>query len=757
MKNIIALLFILLSFTCPGQTNQSWRSFFSYYNTIDITQSGNSVYAASESAVFSKSMATNELKTVTSVDGLKAEGISAIHHSSTYNKTLVGNENGLLLVVNADNSVAVKIGVLQEATIQPNKKKINHIYEFQGKAYLSCDFGIAVFDLATLEFGDTYYLGPSGSEIPVLQCAVHNGYIYAATPNNGMRRALFGHPNLNDFNEWIEYGAGAWTTVASYNGNLFGGTPWGAVYRLQGNSFVYFAQLPTVVLDLREANGYLVATSAGQVFVFNTQFFPVLQVTPGQVTPDEATFTCATVVSERVFIGTTDKGVFSSPLNFPTFQNITPNGPLRNNIWSLEKTANNLWAVFGGYNYYLTPNQSAYGISKFNEEAGWLNIPYDEVLGAKSLTDIAVKPNDENEVFIASFHSGLLKIVNDQPVMLYDNDPPIQNGPQTISNPGFLSVQINSLAFDRNNNLWMTNSQVQRPLKVLKPGGWSAYSFEGITGGTETDRYTTMVIDRNGTKWIGSRDNGIIAFNENNNKFIVISGEAGNLPVDYVRSLAIDNRNQLWIGTVRGLRVLSGIDRFSTENELTTNPIIIIEDDLAQELMYEQAVIDIAVDGANNKWLATAGAGAFLVSPDGQRTLFHFTKENSPLPSNTINDIEIDAVTGDVYFATDRGTVSYQGTSTKASDNLNNVYVFPNPVRPGFEGDVNISGLIDRANIKITDIEGNLVYETTSEGGTVLWDTRAFGRYKVASGVYMIFIASDDGTQTKVKKVMIVR
>ena len=139
------------------------------------------------------------------------------------------------------------------------------------------------------------------------------------------------------------------------------------------------------------------------------------------------------------------------------------------------------------------------------------------------------------------------------------------------------------------------------------------------------------------------------------------------------------------------------------------------------------------------------------------KSIFHFTKDNSPLPSNNINDIEIDNITGEVYFATDKGLVSYKGTSTEAEDDLSNVYVYPNPVRPGFEGDVKISGLTNRATVKITDIEGNLVYETTSEGGTILWDTRAFGKYKVASGVYMIFISSEDASLTKVKKVMVVR
>src|SRR5690606_13217637 len=142
------------------------------------------------------------------------------------------------------------------------------------------------------------------------------------------------------------------------------------------------------------------------------------------------------------------------------------------------------------------------------------------------------------------------------------------------------------------------------------------------------------------------------------------------LPDTYVKSLAIDNNNQLWIGTVRGLRILSSVDRFVNENELEVNAIIIMEDELAQELMFEQVITDIVVDGANNKWIATAQSGAFLVSPNGQRTLAHFTKQNSPLPSNVINDIELDRVTGEVFFATDKGMVSYKGNSTEAQDDL---------------------------------------------------------------------------------------
>lgn len=199
------------------------------------------------------------------------------------------------------------------------------------------------------------------------------------------------------------------------------------------------------------------------------------------------------------------------------------------------------------------------------------------------------------------------------------------------------------------------------------------------------------------------------------------------------------------------------MDSFLNQNQPTTNSIIILEEDIAQELLYQQIITDIVVDGANNKWIGTSGSGIFYISSDGQKTYNIFTKENSPLPNNTIIDIDIDPNTGEVFIATEGGMVSYRGSATKGTENLENVYAFPNPVRPEYSGQVSISGLMDKCNVKITDIEGNLVHEAISEGGTIQWDTTAFGKYKVASGVYIVLVSSDDGVQTKTKKIMIIR
>lgn len=762
MKRVLNVVALLVVFCCAAQNNdQLWGSHFSYNNIIDLSQSGSRVFAAADFAMFSKNVLTNELKTITSVDGLKAETITAIHHSTAFNRTLVGNSNGLLLVINADNTIATKVDIIQETTVQPNKKRINHIYEHEGKAYIATDFGIAVFNIATLEFGDTLYLGPNGAEIPVLQSTIQGGYIYAACGANGLRRGLISNPNLNDFNNWFTFDGGYWQHVVTLN-NMLIATDSQNIYRLEVGGFSLKHLSGVRLNDVRVVGKELIITTAAFVRVFNEQVVQTISINVIPCLPlgETVTFTCATILNGKLYIGTSEKGVYTMfTNNLSICENITPAGPLRSSIFSLEKTTNNLWAVYGAhdinYNPYI-PTLNYFGISKLNG-SGWLNIPNDKLFGAAVIVDIIANPTNENVLYAASFMNGLIKIENDEGVAQYDASPVIPNGPEGIL-PGGTDVWINSLAYDKENNLWMTNSLVEKSFKVMKAGGdWASYSLQGVVQNPKEGLYGKMVIDKNGTKWIPSRDNGLIAFNEKlSNRFVILKNNS-NLPDAYVRSLAIDNRNQLWMGTRRGLRVLPSVDRFLTEDALTTNDIIIIDAGEARELLYQQDVTVIKVDGANNKWLGTASAGVFLVSPDGQRTIHHFTILNSPLPSNQINDIAIDAATGEVFFATDKGMVSFKGTSTKSSDDLNNVYVFPNPVRPGFEGDVNISGLINKANVKITDIEGNLVHEATSEGGTILWDTRAFGKHKVASGVYMIFITSEDGAESKVKKVMIIR
>jgi hypothetical protein len=269
-----------------------------------------------------------------------------------------------------------------------------------------------------------------------------------------------------------------------------------------------------------------------------------------------------------------------------------------------------------------------------------------------------------------------------------------------------------------------------------------------------------LKVSREGYVFFGAVESGLVGYNPFTNKFNVIGSEVGNgnLSTPNVRALAFDKNNRLWIGTLKGIRVLfnpGGI--FEDNGNTETSAIIILEDNVPQEFLFDIPVTDIEVDGSNNKWISTTTSGVFYVSPNGQETLQRFTKDNSPLPSNTVLDIAIDDFTGVVYFATVNGLVAFNGSATAPRDNLENVYAYPNPVRPGFSGNVTIDGLTASANVKITDIEGNLVFEETSEGGSVLWDTTAFGKYRVASGVYLVLITTEDALETTISKIMVVR
>lgn len=764
MKNrflyFVFLLFLQISF---AQNNMVWQGYFSYNDIKDVSQSSTILFAASENALFSKNTSTGQLKTTNTIDGLSGQTITSLLHSSTANKTLVGYENGLMIVINeADGSMLNIVDIISKQ-LPANLKRINHFMEYNGIVYVSCDFGIVQFNLATMLFGDTYFIGNNGSEISVKQTTAFNGFIYAATID-GIRKADSTNKNLVDFNQWSLIASGSWSSVEAFDTQLIAINASGNVQKYDSatNSFNGLFQLPQAAVDMRATDNYLMITTPTTVSVYNKQMGVVRQITSSQIVGTTVSFTCATNIDDTLYIGTNENGMYSTTISVSSaIENTMPSGPSRNNIFAIQATTTSLWAVYGDYNLFYNPYPlDTYGISKFSE-TGWLSIPYDKVFGAKSISRITVNPSNEKEVYASSFFSGLLKIVDDVPKILYDQS---NSGLESLilapPNPSYIDIRINGAAFDKNGILWVTNSLIKNGLKTLDTSGkWQSYSLDKILLASSNTNFARLSIDKNGTKWIATDRDGLIGFNEKNNVFkkITIGADTGNLPDANVRVAAADNNNQLWIGTTKGLRVLSNVGSFSSENQLTTKPIIILEDGLAQELMYEQFITDIVVDGANNKWIGTVDSGVFLVSSNGQETKYHFTETNSPLPSNTINDIDINSVTGEVFIATTKGMISFKGTATGANEDLNNVFVYPNPVRPEYEGTVKISGLLNKATVKITDIEGNLVYETTSEGGTIEWDTTAFGKHKVASGVYMIFISAQDGIETKVKKVMIVR
>lgn len=512
-------LFIIFSQFSFSQYNNEWKGYFSYSEIKDLSQSTSTIYAASENALFSLNNLTNLLKTTNTIDGLAGEVISAIHYSRYYNKTVVGYENGLILVINDSDGTILNVVDIINKQLPSNIKKVNHINEFEGVLYISCDFGIVQYNLATSGFGDTYFIGTSGEEIIVNQSAVFNGKIYAAT-NQGIKVASVTNPNLNDFMQWLQIVPGIWNGVETFKTQLIAAENTGRLAKLQGNNFVTISQFPSIILDLRAVEDFLSVTTIGSVSIFNVNLAVAAQVNNYSMPQPFPLFTCGSVINGAIYIGTRENGLLQTDIYNPTtFQNIEPTGPMRNDIFSINAAGQDLWAVYGRYSEAYDPGvMDKYGISKYSNST-WTNIPYEDVhppgKDVGDLVRVTVNPTNANEIFVSSYQNGLLKFENDELVKLYDET---NSGLQSLfyaPDPNYKSIRIEESAFDKTGNLWMTNVAVQKPLKVLKSNGqWASYELSAINDPDFTNRFGRIRIDKNNVKWIATKMFGLVGFNE---------------------------------------------------------------------------------------------------------------------------------------------------------------------------------------------------------------------------------------------------
>lgn len=269
-------------------------------------------------------------------------------------------------------------------------------------------------------------------------------------------------------------------------------------------------------------------------------------------------------------------------------------------------------------------------------------------------------------------------------------------------------------------------------------------------------RSDSIVLDLGGNRWIRRGDfGGILVINPKNQRQFVFSGVgSGNLPSNNVKSLALDRDGQMWVGTDKGVVVFDNPSAvFSGKNFDAYTPVF-----ERRRLLGNETITSIAIDGGNRKWIGTKN-GIFLFSPDGTELVSNFNEKNSPLPSNEISYITAEPNTGEVYIRTSKGMVSYRGTATEGSSKQdeNAVKVFPNPVRPDFEGQIGIEGLVENAFVKITDVAGNLVYETRANGGTAVWNGKTLAGGRVETGIYLIFSANKKGEETLVSRLAVVK
>lgn len=761
MKFFYNLLFLFLTVSAFAQ-NQLWKGYFSYNEVKAITSSSSKTYFATTNAVFVWTDASEEIEIYNSINGFKAQDITAIAHSANFSKIIVGNSNGQLAIID-ENSGKVNFlnDIVNKTSIPENLKAINDIYVNENTAYVATKYGISSIRLNDNNFGDTYYIGDAGEFSSVLQCTVINNYIYAATELFGLKRISITNPNLIDYAQWETYSHAKWLSIVNLKGSLVGVKDDLSLNRFENNAPIAVANVYAGFYKLNVHDAELTAVTHESVRCYNQHLSLQFEY---NFNTETGRFNTALVKNNKFFLGTKENGAFLINPSQNTKTIVSPNGPSKNTPFRIMENNSNLYVIYGGHkeNYLPVPEKNK--IDKYELTKGWKSIPVSNLNDVQSTSYISINPRNPDKLYVSSFNNGLLEITpnsNDfsQSTSTLFNET--NSGLGYVFNGVMNSVRINGPEFDGNGVGWIMNSFVNNSIRSFDlNGNWKTYSLASVLTSEAGEKYLAPIIDRNNTKWIATNNSGVIGFNETkNNKIIRIgSGEnSGNLPGPHVNTIDLDTSKQLWIGTNNGLRVLNSVDQFLTSSSLKANEIIITEEGKAQELFYQQQVLKIKVDGANNKWISIGGSGVFLVTPNGQEIIYKFTTENSPLPSNNVFDIAIDGKSGEVFFATEKGIVSFKNFATEAGENLDEVKVFPNPVRPDYTGEVKITGLVAGSNVKITDVAGNLVFEQKSQGGTVLWNTYNFSGQKVVSGVYMIFIASDEATETTVKKVMIIR
>jgi ligand-binding sensor domain-containing protein len=177
----------------------------------------------------------------------------------------------------------------------------------------------------------------------------------------------------------------------------------------------------------------------------------------------------------------------------------------------------------------------------------------------------------------------------------------------------------------------------------------------------------------------------------------------------------------------------------------------------SQYLLASKIVTSIAEDAAGRKWFGTKGAGVFVVNDDCNEEIMRFNTRNSPLPSDTIVALEIVQNTGEVFIHAANGLASYVSDAQKSADDLDNIIIYPNPVRPDYDGEIHISGLESGSDVRITDVAGHLVHKAVAESGLLSWDGNNLNGRRCATGVYLVFVYNVETGDRKVKKLLIVR
>ena len=772
MKKGILLILIILtvlknitSQIAPGQ----WRDHLSYYKAEKVVLAGNKVYCMTFNSLFYYNKTDNTVNTISKVQGLAETEFSTIAYSTKLDVLIIAYVNSNIDIVQKNKIVNVpyiknKLGI--------SDKRINDITILGKYAYLACNYGISVLDLEKLIIIDTYYPSTTGTLNRVNNICFDSTNIYAAT-QFGIFKANKDDQYLVNYSRWMQIKefpnySKECNKIRWVNGHLF------TLYKNNSNTvndvIMYSAESVWNELksDIRWINSIDVSNnkliiSAPWAAIYSLDENLIISGIGSCEDPAQA------VVDTDGTLWIADKSTsLIKKIKNGENEPIVPNSPHSNDVVKLDCKSSMVWIAGGGRDEVGTPKSSNSGVSGYfnNTWHSYASNSTEFLATMGDFINIKIDPLNPNRVFMANWTAankyGLLEY-NNGAFSLYNDKNSTLSKFQSGSYSAFYTY---GLSFDSDNNLWVTNSNVTKPLSVLtNQGKWYSFSL----GDANNSNIGDVVATSWGPKWTYTgKTTKITVFDDNGTidktsddqvKSFTLSGIESTINSTIIYCMVEDKNQTIWVGTDAGPVVFDYPQEAFDESSTLTGRKVLVRinknETRAAYLLETERINAITIDGNNRKWMGTQNSGVYLFNDDGSQ-VNHFTAENSPLFSNTINDISIDGKSGEVYFGTSKGLISYRGKATEGGTEFGKVYVFPNPVRENYNGNVYVTGLLENCNVKITDISGNLVFETNALGGQAVWDGKNLLHNRVNTGVYLVFCSNKDGSKTYVTKLLFI-
>ena len=762
---IAAWLISTFAIAQEGVSIGNWRTHLPYQKVIAVEPVGSKIYAATEFELFYYDTQDNSINIKNKINGLSDIGISTIRYNQSQRKLFIAYTNANVDLICSDGRIK-NMSDIKDKNIMGNKS-INNVF-FEGDlAYVACGFGIVVFDLKKEEVKDTYYIGNQGDAVNVTDIAFFNNRIYAST-DDGLYYASLDAQNLANYAAWhfdntLIHPHLAYNEMEVFNGQLLinfdGGFNADTVFVHNGNQWGYFHKDEvTQRCELRAYNDRLIMTNRYGIKVYDRNnneihnfFSPGGNIVPLSTAVDQ---------NGDYWIGDSSRGLIKTSDGWNNMD-IKPNGPASKNVFELQASGDQVWIATGGHAANWGKRYMAEGVARF--DGMWTIFNRTTLSDFDQYSDFvctATDPNDPTVTYVGTWGYGVLKFKNDALEEVYNAD----NSTLDYWVQDHNLINISGLAFDSKGNLWVANTGAVKALSVMdRHGIWRAYNLGGSLSGIDIG---TMLVDDNDYKWITRRNGEVIVFNDNGTldntaddrtMNLTTAKNPGNL-AGSVTCLIVDNNGRVWAGSDKGPCLFEDSKKIFNSSDYDATQIRVPRNDGTDQYDYlfaGSSVLSMAtVKGTNQIWFGLE-TGVYLMSFDGKpKQIHHFNTNNSPLLDNAVNTMAIDK-SGEVFFGTSSGVISYRGESATPEPHVSNVVAYPNPVRMGYNGYVGIKGLVSNSLVRITTVDGAFVTQLMSEGGQAVWDCTNINGEKVEPGVYLIFVSTKEGSNKFATKILI--